>query len=668
MRPKYSGRLAGAVVVAGMVAALATVATPMAQAATATHPSQSPNSASALAARSAASIVASHPAYLHASSADRFEAQHVISGKHARYVPYHRTYKGFPVIGGDFVIVTDEHGNVIDHSVAQTDTIDLASVKPSVTAAESLSTAENQIDTVTSSAKPELAVYAMDTPKLVWNDKVTGTDNGEPSILSVYVDARTGAVVGTEQHVMSGVGQAAYSGPNPVHIDTSRVGSTFEMVDPNINNLDCEDFRTRRVFTSTDDHWGNGNASSEETGCVDALFTAQTEADMLQQWLGRDGMDGRGGAWPIRVGLDKVNAFYNGTEVRIGHSRAGKWLGSMDVLGHEMGHGVDDHTPGGISRQGTQEFVADTFGAATEWFADEPAPYDTPDFTVGEEANLTGSGPIRYMYNPSRVNQPNCYSASIPRGEVHAAAGPGDHWFYLLAEGSSPTNGQPSSPTCNGSSVDGVGIQKAITVMYNAMLMKTSASSYLKYRTWTLKAAKTAFPNSCTVFEAVKSAWDAVRVPAQRGDPTCTSTGGITVADPGDQSGTVGQAVNLQLSATGGSGSLTWKATGLPDGLSISDSGLVTGTPTTADTYSVTATVTDSTGASGSTTFSWVVSPKDGPGGGCTGVEPWDANTGYAPNDVVSYNGHRWTALWYSTGVAPGSPVAWNIWQDDGAC
>ena len=54
------------------------------------------------------------------------------------------------------------------------------------------------------------------------------------------------------------------------------------------------------------------------------------------------------------------------------------------------------------------------------------------------------------MYNPSLVGDPNCYSTSIPSTEVHAAAGPLNHWFYLLAEGTNPTNGQPASPTCNG--------------------------------------------------------------------------------------------------------------------------------------------------------------------------------------------------------------------------
>ena len=57
--------------------------------------------------------------------------------------------------------------------------------------------------------------------------------------------------------------------------------------------------------------------------------------------------------------------------------------------------------------------------------------------------------------------------------------------------------------------------------MYNAMLLKTSRSSYLTYRTWTLTAAKNLTPGSCTNFNAVKAAWNAVSVPAQRTDPTC---------------------------------------------------------------------------------------------------------------------------------------------------
>jgi hypothetical protein len=58
-------------------------------------------------------------------------------------------------------------------------------------------------------------------------------------------------------------------------------------------------------------------------------------------------------------------------------------------------------------------------------------------------------------------------------------------------------------------------------ILYNAMLMKTTASSYLRYRVWTLQAAKNLFPGSCTQFNTVRAAWNAVSVPAQTGEPTC---------------------------------------------------------------------------------------------------------------------------------------------------
>ncbi|HET6738882.1 MAG TPA: M4 family metallopeptidase, partial [Kribbella sp.] len=511
-------------------AALAGLGTSAAGAAPSAAPPPRPSQAQskAFAAGSASSLVSARPSALHASKDDKFTAKQVISEQSGlQYVPYERSYKGLPVVGGDFVVVTDNKGAVKYTSVAQTTAVPDLSTTAKVAVATAQKTANKQLKRVDSSTTPTLAVYALNgTPKLAWQSRVSGSNGKEPSSLSVYVDAQTGKVLGTKEHVMFGNGTGVYSGPNPLHLDTTMSGSTYSMKDPNTTNLSCQDAANNTTFSGPDDNWGNGTATNKETGCVDALFAAQTEKKMLTDWLGRNGMDGNGGAWPIRVGLNDENAYYDGSQVQIGHNTAGGWIGSIDVLAHEMGHGIDDHTPGGISGSGTQEFVADTFGAATEYYSNQGASYDPPDFLVGEEVNLVGQGPIRNMYNPSALGDPNCYSSSIPGTEVHAAAGPGNHWFYLLSQGS---NGSPASPTCNNSTVTGIGIQKAIRIMYNAMLMKTSSSSYLKYRTWTLTAAKNLYPGSCTEFNTVKAAWDAVSVPAQTADPTCSTSGGVTV-------------------------------------------------------------------------------------------------------------------------------------------
>ncbi|MFI6602440.1 alkaline phosphatase family protein [Nonomuraea sp. NPDC050536] len=87
-----------------------------------------------------------------------------------------------------------------------------------------------------------------------------------------------------------------------------------------------------------------------------------------------------------------------------------------------------------------------------------------------------------------------------------------------------------------------------------------------------------------------------------------TTGSAFAVTLPGDQSGTTGKVVSLQLGATGGATPYTWSATGLPAGLSISGSGLISGTPTATGTSSVTATARDASGATASATFSWRIS------------------------------------------------------------
>ncbi|MEU7619730.1 M4 family metallopeptidase [Micromonospora rifamycinica] len=516
--------LSGAVA-AGLIAAGTTAAVQAAPA----RPAPDPAQARATAVGAATALVASRPGYLHASADDTFVQRPVISSEGIQYVPFERTYKGLAVIGGDFVLATTATGEVSYASVAQQQSIGDLSTTPNLTATAAERTARALLRKVTGVEGTTLVVHTLGArPALAWETTVTGTGADGPSRLTVDVDAVTGAVLGTQEHVMRGTGTGAWNGP--VTLATTQSGSTYSLKDPGTTNLSCQDAANNTTFSGPDDVWGNGTGTSRETGCVDALFSAQTEHKMLTQWLGRNGANGSGGAWPIRVGLNDQNAYYDGSQVQIGKNTAGQWIGSLDVVAHEIGHGIDDTTPGGISRGNTQEFVADTFGAATEWFANEPSTYDAPDFLVGEKINLVGSGPIRNMYNPSALGDANCYSSSIPGQEVHAAAGPGNHWFYLLAMGSNPTNGQPTSPTCNSSTVTGLGIQKAIKIMYNAMLIKTTSSSYLKYRTWTLQAAKTLYPGSCTEFNTVKAAWDAVSVPAQSADPTCT--GGTPTPTP----------------------------------------------------------------------------------------------------------------------------------------
>ena len=86
----------------------------------------------------------------------------------------------------------------------------------------------------------------------------------------------------------------------------------------------------------------------------------------------------------------------------------------------------------------------------------------------------------------------------------------------------------------------------------------------------------------------------------------------VTVANPGSQSTLVGQAVSLQTNASDSDSSqtLAYSASGLPTGLSMSSTGLITGTPSAVGNNTVTVTATDSTGASGNASFTWAVTAR----------------------------------------------------------
>jgi hypothetical protein len=82
-----------------------------------------------------------------------------------------------------------------------------------------------------------------------------------------------------------------------------------------------------------------------------------------------------------------------------------------------------------------------------------------------------------------------------------------------------------------------------------------------------------------------------------------------TLAAVANQTTTVGQSVSLALSASDPDGdTLSYSASGLPPGLGVNaSSGLISGSPTTAGTYNVTAQVSDGRGGAASQAFVWTI-------------------------------------------------------------
>jgi prepilin-type N-terminal cleavage/methylation domain-containing protein len=126
-----------------------------------------------------------------------------------------------------------------------------------------------------------------------------------------------------------------------------------------------------------------------------------------------------------------------------------------------------------------------------------------------------------------------------------------------------------------------------------------------------------------------------------------------TVVDPPAQSGYVATAASLQVTSTGGRLPLTWTATGLPPGLTMSSSALISGTPTTAGTYTVVVRVTDRDARTDDTTFTWtVVQPP-----ALTNPGTQTSRTGTAVSLTVAGTGGVTPFVWSATNLPAGLTI-----------
>ncbi|MBD0837537.1 M4 family metallopeptidase [Streptomyces sp. TRM68416] len=500
----------------------------------------------------AAAALVDHAAALGLTSAQKTTVRDVIIDPDGtRHVRYDRAYRQLPVLGGDFVVHLAEDGTYRGASRATKGSVAPASVTPTLSAPKAADLAVSALRAVNLgevlkkvTAKPRLVVDALHgAPKLAWQTDVLAQDSlGNPVARTVLTDARTGTQIDAWDvlETATGDGRSLYSGTVP--LNTTASGSTYQLKDPTrggtytgdaANQSDlcllgtiCVSRAPSTVFTDADNHWGSGTTDDRATAAVDAQYGTDVTWDYFKSAHGRNGIagDGKGSYSRVHYGNRYNNAFWDDSCFCMTYGDGdGTNLGplvSLDVAGHEMSHGVTSKTAAltySGESGGLNEATSDIFGTLVEFHAANAS--DPGDWLIGEKIVRPGFGrnALRYMDKPSRDGSSvDCWSATTGTLDVHYSSGVGNHFAYLLAEGSGAKtiNGVPhNSPTCNGTSLTGIGRAKLGAIWYRALTVyMTSSTNYAGARAATLRAAKDLYGDGSAEYAAVGAAWSAVNV------------------------------------------------------------------------------------------------------------------------------------------------------------
>jgi Zn-dependent metalloprotease len=347
---------------------------------------------------------------------------------------------------------------------------------------------------------------------------------------------------------VAGSGKSQYTGT--VAVETTLSGGVYKMIDSTrgaggvfggtaITNLNHADSGPGTVYSSSANSWGdglnyNGGATTSvngQTAAVDAMWGLRNTYDMLKNTLGWKSLDGKNTASYIGVhhNTSEDNAFYDPACkcMKIGDGGSMfKQLGSLDVIGHEMGHGVtaatSNLTYSGESG-GLNEGSSDITGEMVEAYgksggAGSVIPSTGNDWVMGKEISKSGT-PLRYMYKPSKDGRsPDAWSSSIGSLNVHYSSGPINRMFYFLAKGSNATSTSDyyskylvQAPKA----MVGIGSDKAYRIWFRALTTKfTASTNYASAQAKCVQAATDLYGATSKEVIAVKRAFAAINVGA----------------------------------------------------------------------------------------------------------------------------------------------------------
>jgi len=336
----------------------------------------------------------------------------------------------------------------------------------------------------------------------------------------VYVDAASGKILKELNQLCSfdsdGIGHSQFSGIQTITTD-SISPTLFQLRDLSRGDgIETINYGTSAVYTDSDNDWNNINVSMDEFA-IDAHFGAEATYDFYYDEFGRSSYDNAGGFIRSYVNdpMVGVNAYWDGTlnEMHYGNGDQNYFpVISLEVVGHEISHGVTQYTAGLIyegESGALNESFSDIFGNTIR-FLNAP---DSATWYIGDQLlrpGQFGEEAFRNMANPNEFQNADCYGGLyFNNGDVvHYDSGIQNFWYYLLTEGGNGTN-----DIGNTYSVDAIGMNDAMKIAYrNLAYYLTPTSTFMDAREGAELAAADLFGPCSVQLEATIAAWYAVGV------------------------------------------------------------------------------------------------------------------------------------------------------------
>ena len=369
----------------------------------------------------------------------------------------------------------------------------------------------------------------------------------EPVYHDSIVSAADGRIIDQWSMLQTaiGSGKSQYNGVVP--LSTTKDGEKFKMIDPlrgtggqfgamAVTNAD-HGTEAGEVYAHSANEWGDGKQyidggsttdANGQTAAVNAMWGLMNTYDMHKYVLGWQSLDGQNSASYIAVHVNNAydNAYYSDTCkcMFIGDGSAFNSLGAIDVVGHEMGHGITASTSNLLyfgESGGLNESSSDIAGEVVEAYAraggkGEQIPDTGNDWALGKEISKDNT-PLRWMNRPSLDGKsPDAWSSAIKKLDVHYNSGPNNRMFYFLSQGSKDDKASDSySKFLNKKplSMSGIGTDKAYRIWFKAATTKfTAITNYKDARNKMVMAAQELYGAGSKEAVAVQRAYAAINV------------------------------------------------------------------------------------------------------------------------------------------------------------